>query len=174
MTTINEKQKVVCECGKSLKIINTKHLQSKYHLKNIPKKEDIDKATAEKIAVLEESILKAQKELKILKEEKELDDYRKEQEEKEDVDNIILKLAKFCIDNNYYRTDNHDGGYRYLSGKEIYNLTNSSICEGGYIFLDEECKNIPEKSGMIRLYSGESNPKFSFWTTNDVIDFEPA
>ena len=91
-----------------------------------------------------------------------------------DIDDILLKLAKYCINNEFYRIGNSDEGYKYLLAEEIYQITNSRFNDGGYIFLDEECKNDKEKTGMIRLYSGNSNPKWSFWTENGVIKVDFA
>ena len=93
----------------------------------------------------------------------------KNSSDNKDIDDILKRLAKYCIDNEFYRTGDRMEGYKHLSAKEIYEVTNSRFNDSGYIFLDEECKNEEQKTGMIRLYSGHCNPKWSFWTENGVI-----
>ena len=98
----------------------------------------------------------------------------KNSSDNKDIDDILKRLAKYCIDNEFYRTDQFMGGYKHLSTKEIYEITNSRFNDSGYIFLDEECKDQEQKTGMIRLYSGLCNPKWSFWTENGVIKVDLA
>jgi len=99
----------------------------------------------------------------------------KNSSDNKDIDDILKRLAKYCIDNEFYRNkDEFMGGYKHLSAKEIYEITNSRFNDSGYIFLDEECKDQEEKTGMIRLYSGDGNPKWSFWTENGVIKVDFA
>jgi hypothetical protein len=126
----HKEQKITCNCGKKLKKITKRHIQSKYHMSNTTDNTDID--------------------------------------------DVLLKLAKYCIDNKHYRTDGDEGGWKHLSRKEIYDITNCNFMDSGYMFMDKECKDKEEKIGMIRLYSFECNPKWTFWTEDGEIKVDGA
>ena len=78
---------------------------------------------------------------------------------------LLIDIAKMCIKNNYHRE---------LFPKESlgYDLTFSELSElqakfrcyvGGYCFLDEDGGD----EGMIRLYTKNSNPKWSFFRNGE-------
>lgn len=71
----------------------------------------------------------------------------------------LVDVANMCIRNKWHRTGS--GGYHHFSQAEMEHINDRSGCEfdSGYCFLDETGGS----EGMIRLYYGESNPKWSFW-----------
>jgi len=88
------------------------------------------------------------------------------------VNDLLPILAKYCIANNFYRKGNE---FHELTPGEVKRINKSYVGElkpwilGGYMFLDDD----GGKEGMIRLYSREGNPKWSFWEENGMmkIDF---
>ena len=87
------------------------------------------------------------------------------------LDDLLKCIAEKCIANNWYRTDDASGGYHYFTQDELkeYNeLQPREPIDGGYCFLDED--GIPE--GMIRSYSGNCNPKWSFWIENGELKID--
>jgi len=91
-------------------------------------------------------------------------------DETENIDDTLQKIARWCINRDVYREydDNFDE-YYHFDKRWIKKLTGLSktVLEGGYTFLNKECKDTKEKSGMIRLYSDGCNPKWGFWTKED-------
>lgn len=89
------------------------------------------------------------------------------------VDELLLQLAQWCINNNFYRKDRgpgqqrHPDPFRHFTDCEIDHMNETSAqassrprLDGGFVFLDES--NGTE--GMIRLYlEPHGNPKWSFW-----------
>ena len=75
---------------------------------------------------------------------------------------LLPILAKYCVANNFYRKGNE---YHHLTRKDVKEINKYYVGEldpwvlGGYIFLDDN----GGEEGMIRLYSPEGNPKWSFW-----------
>ena len=72
-------------------------------------------------------------------------------------DGLLLHIANMCIRNNWTQENTH-----YFTKSEIneFNLilNGSGSLQNGYCFLDED----GETEGMIRLYLGNCNPKWSF------------
>ena len=89
-----------------------------------------------------------------------------------EIDDLLPILAKYCIANNFYRKGNE---FHELTPGEVKKINKSyagegkPFVDGGYMFLDDD----GGKGGMIRLYSGFYNPKWSFWEENGkmMIDF---
>lgn len=88
------------------------------------------------------------------------------------VDGLLLQLAQWCIDNNFYRKDLglgqrcHPNPFRNFTHYETEHMNEASAqarslrLEGGYVFLDEPNGT----DGMIWLYLEPcGNPKWSFW-----------
>lgn len=91
----------------------------------------------------------------------------------EDIESLLIQLAKYCIDNNLYRRGNN---FHNFKAKDIKMMNQASLIKdpilinGGYFFLD-----IPNGSeGMIRLYCDDSDPKWSFWIDNGEIKIDWA
>lgn len=86
-----------------------------------------------------------------------------------DIDIILNYLALDCIKNKRYRDENT---FFHFDNKFIIKLLESNgydnpdilKIKGGYMFLDNDEENY---QGMIRLYSGQSNPKWSFIMNED-------
>lgn len=92
-----------------------------------------------------------------------------------DLDEVLISIAKTTIKNNWFRTDDRMGGYHYFTNDELERLNehlsiDEEKCSGGYCFLDEEGGS----DGMIRLYAGECNPKWSFWKENNEVKCDLA
>ena len=90
----------------------------------------------------------------------------------DNIDDLLVQLAKVCIDFNLYRKDDE---YYDLTCRDLDVINEADYCvlpdndtseiEGGYMFLDD----INGTEGSIRLYSGEANPKWSFWVEDGKI-----
>jgi len=96
------------------------------------------------------------------------------------LDIVLKKIAKNCIEKNYYRrSDSTEEGYYFFTVEELKDFNNimkikkknETLC-GGYTFLDEK----DGKEGMIRLYShkGQCNPKWSFWMEDGKLKVDFA
>lgn len=78
----------------------------------------------------------------------------------------LLRIAKMCIKNNWRRTGSHDEGWHYFTQNElrIINKNLDDTFESGYCFLDS--KEDEEDAGLIKLFIGDSNPRWVFWVEN--------
>ena len=74
-----------------------------------------------------------------------------------------LYIANYCITNNLYRKDNqfHDFDRAFL--RTLNTKFPNLMVDNGYCFLDED----GGKTGMIRFYVGDCNPKWTFEMTSD-------
>ena len=74
------------------------------------------------------------------------------------VDQAITYVAKYCITNNLYRQGNtfHEFDDAFVNTLNVM-FPNLDI-DGGYCFLNENSG----KTGLIRFYSGDANPKWGF------------
>jgi len=93
-----------------------------------------------------------------------------------DIDELLHKIAEWCISSKFYQKEI---GYKSFNKKDILKISPEGICKkipnfSGYTFMEKECIETEEKQGMIRLYYGECNPKWSFWTTNGIINIDFA
>lgn len=84
----------------------------------------------------------------------------------------LHRIARECIQNNWHRTDDKDGGWHYFSGEELaaINERTGNVFDYGYCFLDEDGGT----EGLIRLEAGHDNPKWSFWKEGDSLKIELA
>lgn len=88
------------------------------------------------------------------------------------LEEMLMMIAKWCIREEFYRTDAHsEDGFRHFDKKLIRWMAGYPIpdIEGGFTFLVKECKDTARKVGMIKLYwkGYESGPKWCFWTNDD-------
>ena len=84
----------------------------------------------------------------------------------------LHRIARGCIQNNWYRTDYSDGGWHYFSDEELaaINERTGNNFDYGYCFLDEDGGT----EGLIRLEAGDANPKWSFWKEGDSLRVDLA
>ena len=92
-----------------------------------------------------------------------------------DVYELTKMLGLHCIKANLYRKGNSFFHFNRKDTKLInkFDKTGSDPkwkINGGYMFLDEENGT----SGMVRLYIGDEDPKFSFWMEDGVIKADMA
>jgi hypothetical protein len=84
----------------------------------------------------------------------------------------LHRIARECIQNNWHRTDYGGGGWHYFSDEELaaINERTGNDFDYGYCFLDEDGGT----EGLIRLWVGQANPKWSFWKQGDSLKIELA
>jgi len=133
--------------------------------------------TEEEIDITDLSIFKV-KELKVICKSKGIKGYsklRKQQlldllegpkEDEEDFDDVLQRIAKYCIDNKLYRQGNDFHNFCDHPDLKIKDI------DGGYMFLDEASDLCDDDlfCGMIRIYKDSCNPKWSFWIKKDDPD----
>lgn len=90
-----------------------------------------------------------------------------------DIFELVKQIADYCIINQIKRTDDYDAGWFYFEKKEIKEINRADKtkgkkmkCDGGYCFMDNDSKDC---EGMVRLYYGNANPKFSFWVKDNEV-----
>ena len=84
----------------------------------------------------------------------------------------LHRIARKCIENNWSRTDHSEGGWHYFTQAELVeiNTTTGNRFDSGYCFLDEDGGT----EGMIRLWQGQMNPKWSFWLKGERLMIDLA
>ena len=84
-------------------------------------------------------------------------------------DGLLKQIAQRCIRNNWIQSSTH-----YFTKSEIteFNLilNGAGSIQNGYCFLDD----YDYTEGMIRLFSGNCNPKWSFGVKDGNLWIEPA
>ena len=74
------------------------------------------------------------------------------------VDQAIKYVANYCITNNLYRQGNTFHEFDDSFVNTLNAMFPNLDVDGGYCFLDDN----GGKTGLIRFYSGDANPKWSF------------
>ena len=94
-------------------------------------------------------------------------------DEKRSLDSVLESLSRHTIVNNLHRKGNK---FTYFNEDEVLVMNNYlklggvEQITGGYSFLDKPNGSM----GMIRLYVGQCNFKWSFEQTDDIIEVYPC
>lgn len=89
-----------------------------------------------------------------------------------DIDDLLVQLARICINDNSYRRGDE---FRIFTDREVDIISNKYFgriefdIDGGYMFLDES----NGKTGMIKIFSGDCDPGYNFTVNDNNIEIEP-
>lgn len=94
------------------------------------------------------------------------------------IDELLQNIAKIAIERRCYRSGRRgDIGWWYFKSKDFPFAWEGGSYDG-YAFLDHSWseREKSEYSGLIRIYQGQSNPKWCFWVEkgSDKIEIDHA